>query len=50
MSQVMERYLQEGPRPDTRRSYLLAVEHFEVNPGGWVVGCPYQRCKLLRSR
>ncbi len=32
----VERYLQAGTRENTRRSYQSAVEHFEVNWGGFL--------------
>jgi hypothetical protein len=31
------RYLQVGPRENTRRSYRAAVEHFEVTWGGFLL-------------
>lgn len=36
MSHEIERYLQAGTRPNTRRSYRQALEHFEVAWGGFL--------------
>lgn len=36
MNQPVERYLEAGTRANTRRSYQQAIEHFEVNWGGFL--------------
>lgn len=36
MNNEVERYLQAGTRANTRRSYQQAIEHFEVNWGGFL--------------
>lgn len=36
MNDKVERYLQAGTRANTRRSYQQAIEHFEVNWGGFL--------------
>lgn len=36
MNNEVERYLQAGTRTNTRRSYQQAIEHFEVNWGGFL--------------
>lgn len=36
MNDEVERYLQAGTRANTRRSYQQAIEHFEVNWGGFL--------------